>query len=416
MRVNVSVSSLAKSADADALTQHRIYRALFLLAAAAFAAQSMVRVTDSLLPQIAADLSVSVGAASIVVTAYVLSHGSVQLIIGPVGDRFGKYLCIALASAAGTLLTFACGLAQSLPALVAARLACGLAAGWIIPLSLAFIGDVIPYDRRQQVLGTFLSGQIIGQLFGQSAGGILGDWLGWRRVFFFLAALFALATIALIVELIRNPVTWRSNAPKTEAIGIVAGYKAVLRDPWACFVILMAFVESALMFGSFAYVGADLYLRFGLNFTVVGLCVGAFAIGGLIYSLSVRVLMRRLGQMRIAVGGGITLMLAYVTLALEPVWWLTPLSTMGIGFGFYMFHNTLQTFATQMTPQARGTAVALFSASLYLGQTAGVATLALVFDRYGGVPIFLTVGILLLAQTLWFVTVASRRKAKATAS
>ncbi len=51
----------------------------------------MVRVTDSLLPQIAADFGVTVGATSIVVTVYSLAHGSVQLVIGPIGDRFGKY-------------------------------------------------------------------------------------------------------------------------------------------------------------------------------------------------------------------------------------------------------------------------------------------------------------------------------------
>ena len=119
----------------------------------------MVRVSDSLLPQIAADMGVSVGAASIVVTAYALAHGSVQLIIGPVGDRFGKYACVTAAAAMSTVLVLLCGLAGSLPALVAARLACGLSAGWIIPLAMAFLGDVIPYERRQQVLGTFLSGK-----------------------------------------------------------------------------------------------------------------------------------------------------------------------------------------------------------------------------------------------------------------
>src|SRR5262245_26936551 len=132
----------------------------------------MVRVSDSLLPQIAADMGVSVGAASVVVTAYALAHGSVQLIIGPVGDRFGKYACVTAAAAMSTALVLLCGLAGSLPALVAARLACGLSAGWIIPLAMAFLGDVIPYERRQQVLGTFLSGQILGQLFGQAAGEI----------------------------------------------------------------------------------------------------------------------------------------------------------------------------------------------------------------------------------------------------
>ena len=58
-----------------------------------------------------------------------------------------------------------------------------------------------------------------------------------------------------------------------------------------------------------------------------------------------------------------------------------------IGLGFYTLHNTLQTNATQMTPQARGTAVAMFSSALYVGQTAGVRPGALVFDRAGAVPV-----------------------------
>src|ERR1700755_688476 len=61
-----------------------------------------------------------------------------------------------------------------------------------------------------------------------------------------------------------------------------------------------------------------------------------------------------------------------------------PLAVTLIGLGFYMLHNTLQTNATQMSPEARGTAVGVFSAALYLGQTAGVAGVAFVVDRAGG--------------------------------
>jgi len=203
--------------------------AIALLALASFASQSMVRVSDSLLPQISTDMGVSVGAASIVVTAYALAHGSVQLVIGPVGDRFGKYACIIAACAMASVLVLLCGLAATLPQLVAARLACGLAAGWIIPLAFAFLGDVIPYERRQQVLGTFLSGQILGQLFGQAAGGVLGDFFGWRRVFFLLAALFAIATIALAVEFLRNPITRAGHATATRSRGFIVDNLTVLR-------------------------------------------------------------------------------------------------------------------------------------------------------------------------------------------
>jgi YNFM family putative membrane transporter len=376
--------------------------AITLLALASFAAQAMVRSTDSLLPQIATDLNVTVGATSIIVTAYLLAHGSVQLVIGPIGDRFGKYLCVAIAAAVSTAMVVACGLAPSLPLLVAARLACGLATGWIIPFALAFVGDVIPYERRQQVIGRFLSGQILGQLFGQAAGGVLGDWFGWRNVFFILAAILAAATLGLFYELWRNPVTHANATPEHRGRGFIADYTAVLHSPWARALIVIAFIESGAIYGAFTYVGADLHLRFGVGFTLVSLFVGTFAIGGLFYSLSVRVLVHRLGQTGIATAGGVLLAVAYITLAFEPYYWVAPTAILAIGFGFYMLHNTLQTNATQMTPEARGTAVAIFSSALYLGQTAGVAAGGVVFDRLTAVPLFVISGLILLVLSLWF--------------
>jgi MFS transporter, YNFM family, putative membrane transport protein len=76
----------------------------------------------------------------------------------------------------------------------------------------------------------------------------------------------------------------------------------------------------------------------------------------------------------------------------------------------YMLHNTLQTKATQMTPQARGTAVGLFSSALYIGQTAGVAAGALVIDRAGARPLFLATAAALPALALWFVSALKRHR------
>jgi YNFM family putative membrane transporter len=388
-------------------------RAITFLAVAAFAAQAMVRVTDSLLPQIAADFQTTVGAASIVVTVYLLAHGSVQLVIGPIGDRLGKYLCISIAASISTLMVLACGLAPTLPLLIAARLGSGLATGWIVPFALAFVGDVIPYERRQQVIGTFLSGQILGQMFGQAAGGVLGDYFGWRTVFFMLAGLLAVATAGLFHELLRNPVTHVSSAPARKGAGFVADNIAVLRSPWSRTLIALAFIEATAMFGAFAFVGADLHVRFGTSFTTVGLFVGFFAVGGLIYSMSVGALVKRLGPAGLAVGGGAMLAAAYVILAIQPVVWIAPLAILGTGLGFYMLHNTLQTNATQMTPEARGTALGLFSAGLYLGQTTGSAVGGYIFDRFTAVPVFLGAAAILLATGVYFSRQLKRRAANA---
>ncbi len=384
-------------------------RAIVLLAVAGFAGQSMVRSANSLLPQIAAAFAVTVGAASIVVSAYSLMHGSMQVVIGPIGDRFGKYTMVAVMCALSALTVAACGFAHSLSALTLARIAAGATASWLIPLGMAYIGDVVPYERRQQVLGRYLTGQISGQLAGQAAGGIIGDWLGWRATFFIHATIFALAALALARELKVNPLT--RPAPRADARprSFTADYRVVLANPFARFVMAFAFAEFAFMFGGFAYVGADLHQRFGLSFTAVGLMVGFFGLGGLIYAACVKQLVHRFGQPGLALNGGIILGLAYLTLAFAPAWWIAPPAVTLVGLGFYMLHNTLQTNATQMSPEARGTAVGLFSAALYLGQTAGVALFAFVVDRAGAPKVFLSVAMLLPLLGLIFWRKLRRR-------
>jgi predicted MFS family arabinose efflux permease len=385
-------------------------RSIILLAVAGFASQAQVRVTDSLLPQIAADFDTTVGAAAIVVTAYAVAHGSIQLVIGPAGDRFGKYRTVALMSALAAILVTVCGTVATLPQLALARFATGAVAGWVIPISMAYVGDVTPYDRRQTVLARYLSGQILGQLFGQAAGGVLGDLVGWRNVFFVLAAMFALAAAGLVAELLTNPQTRDARRHGETAGGFVVDYAAVLSNPWARTVIVAAFIEGALMWGAFAYIGADLRLRFGFSFTLVGLTVAFFGVGGLIYAATVKLLVGRLGQTGLAIGGGLVLGGAYVELALGPAWWLAPAAVTAIGLGFYMLHNTLQTNATQMTPQARGTAVAIFSSALYIGQTAGVAAGSVVIDRLGAAPLFLGTALALPALAIFYARALRRHR------
>jgi predicted MFS family arabinose efflux permease len=383
-------------------------RAIVALGLASFASQALVRAADTLLPQIAADFAVTVGMASIVITAYALTHGSMQFVTGPIADRFGKFRTVAIACGLSAVTVAICGLAHSLDSLTLARFASGITVAWILPISLAFIGDVVPYDQRQQLLGRFLASQILGQLFGQAAGGIVGDYFGWRVMFFLLAAMLALAAIALGAELATNPIT-RVDRAAPKGLGAMASYKIVLRNPWARVMLLTVGLEGALFQGVFPYVSADLHLRFGLSFTAIGIIIGVFATGGLIYAATVRPLMRRLGQIGIANAGGALMGLSFLTLALEPVWHFAPLAVLGIGLGFFMLHNTLQTEATQMTPEARGTSVALFASMYFIGQTVGVALAAPVMDRYGARPLFVVSAVLLPALVFWFTRRLKRK-------
>jgi predicted MFS family arabinose efflux permease len=156
---------------------------LAILAGAAFPSSASIRVSDPLLPQVVASFGTSAGEASSIITAFTLAYGLMQVFCGSAGDRFGKIRLIATTTSLAAVGSLACALAPSLFALAAARFAAAAVACAIIPLSFAWIGDVIPYAQRQTVLARFMTGATVGMIFGQVAGGMLGDALGWRWVF-----------------------------------------------------------------------------------------------------------------------------------------------------------------------------------------------------------------------------------------
>lgn len=376
-------------------------RAIALMALAAFASGFSVRLSDPLLPQIALDFGTSVGTASVIVTAYVIPYGFTQAFAGMLGDRLGKCQAVALACALSALLVLACAFTQSLPQLTVARFICAPAAATIVPLGMAYVGDVVPYERRQPVLARFLAGQMLGMITGQIAGGVIGDHFGWRTVFFVLAAVFALAALALVSQFGRNPWTAPIRRAAESRPGFISDYRKLFSSAWSRFIILAVFFEGAIFFGGFTYVAADLHTRFGLSFSTIGIVVAGFGVGSVLYAGAVHRLVAHLGERGLVIGGGITVMLGYLTLAVSPLWFTAPFATAALGFGYYMLHNTLQTHATQMLPEARGTAVAGFSSMLFVGQSVGVTLGAPIVDHGGTVPVFLLAAVLWPALALW---------------
>src|SRR4029079_7850839 len=189
-----------------------------------FASGFSLRISDPLLPQVALEFGASVGAASAIVTAYAVPYGFTQAFAGFFGDRFGKCQAVAATCAISCVLVLLCAFSQSLPQLTTARFICAPAAATIIPLGMAYVGDVVPYARRQPVLARFLAGQMTGMIAGQIAGGVIGDHFGWRTVFFILAAIFAFASAALMSQSGRNPWMKPMRRPQESRPGLLADY------------------------------------------------------------------------------------------------------------------------------------------------------------------------------------------------
>ena len=376
-------------------------RAIAVLALASFASAANLRVCDPLLPQMAGELGVTIGGAAMVVMGFALAYGLFQVLVGPLGDARGKLELIVLGSLwAGAATVFSAAM-PSLGPLVLVRFMAGAGAAAVIPVAIAWIGDVIPYERRQPVLARFLSGQILGIVFGQAAGGLLGDMIGWRATLVVLGLMHLVAGLLLLGEM-RRLASGVASPEHPSARDVSSSASGLLQDPWARTVLGITFLEGIFMFGAFAYVGAELHQRFGLSLGVVGAMLASFGAGALLYSSMAGMLVSRFGQPGLTAVGGIALAGGYAILALMSAAWVAPPAIALIGLGYYMLHTTLQTNATQMAPEARGLAVSLFAFALFTGQSVGVALAAPIMDRYGGRPIFLATATAILAIAFWF--------------
>ena len=136
-------------------------------------------------------------------------------------------------------------MASGLPALVLARAAAGLVAAPLVPLAMAWIGDVVPYERRQPVLARFLIGQILGVSAGQLLGGLAVDHIGRRLPFIAIATVFALSAIALMRARRHFPAQ-AVPAARMEAHPLrhlLSEFAAVLGTRWARVVLLAVFPD-----------------------------------------------------------------------------------------------------------------------------------------------------------------------------
>jgi predicted MFS family arabinose efflux permease len=344
-----------------------------------------------------------VSAAAGVVTAFTLAYGLFQLVHGPLGDSIGKLRVMVLGLNLAGLACVACAFAPNLPALIALRFLAGAGAAAIIPLSFAYIGDTVPYERRQATLGRFIGAIMLGQVFGPLLGGALSEFVDWHEVFAVLGAIF------FLVGLLLWPQARRAGAPaRRTAFSPLRRYVQLLRDPWVRTIVITVALEGFAFYGAFAYLGAYLKQRFAIGYLLVGAIIAGFSMGGALYSLMVRWLLRRFGERGLAMGGGAVMLMCFAGIASAPSWLASVPCFVLIGLGFYMLHNTLQTRATEMAPQARGSAVSFFAFCLFLGQASGVTAFGVAVERHGYRPMLLAAGLGILLLSAWFGTQLAR--------
>lgn len=376
---------------------------LGLLAAAGFLSSAGARVIDPLLHAIATEFDVSVPAVSVVIAAFTLPYGLNQLLLGPAGDRFGKLRVMLGALVGYALFTAACAMADNLPALAVLRACAGAASAGLIPVCMAYIGDTVPYERRQIVLSRFLTGVVLAQTLAGPLGGVFGEYLGWRDVFLVLSA-GAVCVAALLASRLRGLPDRRGAGRMFSA----ANYAAMARHRTGRLVLLAALLDGALFVGCFPFLAPYMHERFDLSYAGVGLILACFGVGAWGYTLRARAMLARLGESGMVLVGGLCTGLGVLLAVASPWWQMFVAVELALGLGFFMLHAVLQARATEMLPEARATAVATFAFMLFLGQSLGALAMGAAIAHLGHTRAFLLDAAGILALSVWLALLLRR--------
>ncbi|QII07674.1 MFS transporter [Rhodococcoides fascians A25f] len=194
---------------------------------------------------------------------YLLAQAVSVPLYGKLSDLFGRKKIMLFGIAMFCLGSILCGLAWSMPALIAFRAIQGLGAGAVQPMSITIAGDIYTLAERAKVQGYLASVWAISSVLGPALGGVFSEFLSWRWIFFINIPLCALAAFMLLRKFEEGAV--ERAKPKIDYLGaalLTVGATMVLLGlleggqswAWGSPISIAIFVVGFLLLAVFAWV------------------------------------------------------------------------------------------------------------------------------------------------------------------
>ncbi|TPQ30536.1 MFS transporter [Bradyrhizobium guangdongense] len=371
----------------------RLPPALNVIALTSFAASLSGRALDPVLPHIADDFGITIATAASFSAVFAFTFAIVQPLIGAAADVFGKarlmIACLVILGIANIIGS----LATSFPLLFASRILAGIGSGGVFPVTLGLTADLVAPDKRQVAIGRTLAGSMTGNLLGASVSGLIGDLLGWRGVLAILGGVVIVAAIAVAAGFRGAQL---ARPPRTSLRALRHGYRTIFTNPNARICYSVVFIEGCCVLGLFPFIASFLFDLGETSLSVAGIVIAGFAIGGLFYTMTVSRFLPRLGVKGMMITGATLVGLQLIATAFGPSWQIQFLCLLMMGWGFYMIHGCIQVFASELSVEARATAMSLHSFFFFMGQTVGPIAYGFGLAHGGKVATLLTAAVCMI--------------------
>jgi predicted MFS family arabinose efflux permease len=324
---------------------------------------------------------------------FAFTFAIIQPVLGAAADMFGKarlmIVCLVLLGLANILGA----ISTSFPLLFATRILAGIGSGGVFPVALGLTSDLVAPEKRQVAIGRTLAGSMTGNLLGASFSGVIGDFLGWRGVLAVLGLLVIAASVAVAAGFRGAALT---RAPRSSLSTLRHGYRTIFSNPNAlCYAAV--FIEGCCVLGLFPYLASFLFELGETSLSIAGIVIAGFAVGGLFYTMTVSRFLPRLGVKGMMIVGATLVGLQLAAVAFGPSWKIQAICLLFMGWGFYMIHGCLQVFASELSVEARATALSLHSFFFFMGQTVGPIAYGFGIQNVGKIPTLLTSAVIIVA-------------------
>lgn len=355
-----------------------------LLAASAGFSVATLYLAQPILGALGGALGAGDGTIGLVPTLTQLGYALGLALLAPLGDRYDRRRLIVLKAAVLAVALAAAGLAQGIGVLLIASLVIGLSATLaqdVVPAAATLAPDA----HRGKVVGTVMTGLLLGILMSRVASGFVAEHYGWRSVFFAASAILVLVGLAAQRGLPSLKPTTR--LPYGELLASLVGLWR--RHP----TLRRAAVAQGLLAVAFSAFWSTLALLLhGAPYHLGSAVVGAFGIAGAAGALIAPVAGRladRVGPARVAAGGAAVVLATFAAMAAlhgggtTQVLWVLGASAVVFDLGFQGALIAHQTLVYGIDPGARSRLNAVLFVGMFTGMASGAGLGSLLFAQAG---------------------------------
>lgn len=347
---------------------------LRVLSAAAFIIFFQSYLVAPLIPSLAIEFHAPLSLLGLLVPAFLLPYGISTLFYGPLSDLVGRKPVIQTLLSMTVVTIAGAASARTAYQLLGWRVLGGITTGGIVPIGLALLGDLFPYEERGHPLGWMFGSIAGGMAFGSTLGAFLNPIIGWRAEFMILSGISAIV-LGFAIRLRHNFEGKLVKHPLSPG-KVLSGYVSLFANSRAAKGYVYIFFNGLFHSGVFSWLGVYFAERYHLGDKGIGLALLGYGVPGMLLSPAIGRMADRIGRKRIIPLGLLVGALAGAAFIPRTPLVLPVLTAAVLSLGYDMSHPLLAGIITSVAPARRGLAMGMNAFVLFTGFGLG----ALVFE------------------------------------